>query len=1161
MRTNSERTMAPQRKIQAAISQVRDERTFFETLLGETLGWPLGEVGEVEDIAYAWSEEDLRAADLERGVVEGRAWQIQPLIQNQPWGIFVLEFKNPEALGTRGGMAGTLRKVLRGLVASRQKAAGLPSWKREHLLFVCTHEWQRYRFAYFRAKPDDPRCARLSAFGWAPDTPNRTVCEFNLPALEWPEAPSDAEAWVKAWAAAFDKEPLTKDFFRRFDEALDVVKSDLEEYQKLSSAEAYSQAQLLLERLIFLYFLQNRGWLNQDGHYLRAKLREYADKPEAFTYYTEFLDQLFWTLASPPDSAGRLAGIPFLNGGLFDDDEFRQPGHLRKANPPLRVRNKTFRVVFDTLLEAFNFTVTEDTPLNQEVAVDPEMLGKVFESIVLHAEAADPDATAPDKRKATGSYYTPRIVVHFICREVLYQYLLAHLSADSVQGGWGARLKELLALDVSDGIDEDKREQLKRTLAPTQAAEVLSLVKPLRCCDPAVGSGAFPVGLMHELVNLRRLLETVANGYVDPVRKHGAEWLHSTKADIVQNCLFGVDIQQQAIEICRLRLWLSLVVDYDLGLDPFTAKRGQFSRSIDRISQLPNLEVNFHRGDSLHDHISGVPVVILAGRASRHADEFQAIAKLGAKLHQAKSAETKKKLRLQILEKRLSVSQPIIDDEIQTVRTNDSALDSLFGLTVPAVEKRRRNRQELERLADAAKKIERDRNELARLRNRLYDSQFYPKLRKLEGADFDSPLNFAWRLDFPNVFGANGGGFDIVVGNPPFVTARNPAKRELWRERWPRVCYKNYLLLCPFFELSFGLLKANAQLGFIVSNAFAKRELGKLLIEDFLATVDIQKIVDCSGLMFPGHGTPTCLVFGSSRFPDPHLPVHVLGIMPGGGDLRTPPEESVLWQNIEDHHGDLEFSNAKIIVADRRRSEIDKWPWNFVAETADSRGELATRPLSSYTAEPVGAQFITGKDEAFVQPDHFFRRMAVPQSHIKRYGTGEDVRDWATHPTAWIIFPYRDDLQPLKEPLVLGIANYLRPYRETLENSVISGSTKKKETKLKWFEFRRLARAKFKSQFNIIVPQIATHAHFVVCDHRVVFKEKAQAIALRPEFDDLSNHLLAGLLNSALILDWLKKECFSKRERLSKQKQIRTTSSRVGSSKGFLSASRFLRLF
>jgi adenine-specific DNA-methyltransferase len=461
--------------------------------------------------------------------------------------------------------------------------------------------------------------------------------------------------WIAAWAKAFDKEPLTKDFFRRFDNALDRIKADLQKYQHISSAEAYTQSQLPLERLIFLYFLQNRGWLNQDRRYLPSRLGEYANKPDGFAYYQDFLEKLFWTLSTAPGGAGRLPGIPFLNGGLFDDDEFLQPANLRKTTPPLKVRNQSMQYVFQELLEAFNFTVSEDTPLNQEVAVDPEMLGKVFESIVLHAEAADPDATAPDKRKATGSYYTPRIVVHFICQEVLYQYLLSRLPGD----GWGARLKALFSIDPTEGIDEEVKLFLKKTISPEQSVQIRALVLPLKCCDPAVGSGAFPVGLMHELVNLRRLLETAANGYKDPVVSQGSQWLHEAKEQIVENCLFGVDIQQQAIEICRLRLWLTLIVDYDLGLDPFTAEKNQFSRAIEHISQLPNLEMNFRRGDSLHDHISGVPVVILPQRASRHASEFAAISRLGAELHNAKKAERKKKLRLDILEKRLHLSRKI----------------------------------------------------------------------------------------------------------------------------------------------------------------------------------------------------------------------------------------------------------------------------------------------------------------------------------------------------------------------------------------------------------------------------------------------------------------------------------------------------------------------
>ena len=290
---------------------------------------------------------------------------------------------------------------------------------------------------------------------------------------------------------------------------------------------------------------------------------------------------------------------------MFDDDEFAQTHERKKDNPPLRVRNGTLADVFENLLEAFNFTAHEDTPIDQDVAVDPEMLGKVFESIVLHAEAADPDAVAPDKRKATGSYYTPRIVVHFICRESLCQYLLPRLTEGT---DWNRRLRAILDILALDGLDADELALLKTLLTPAEGRQILDLIRDLKCLDPSVGSGAFPVGLLHELVNLRRICDAAALGYVDPVRKHGNQWVHQQKAEIVENCLYGVDLQQQAIEICRLRLWLSLVVDYDLGCDPFNADEKSFRAAIRDISQLPNLEMNFRRGDSLLDMVSGVPI-------------------------------------------------------------------------------------------------------------------------------------------------------------------------------------------------------------------------------------------------------------------------------------------------------------------------------------------------------------------------------------------------------------------------------------------------------------------------------------------------------------------------------------------------------------------------
>lgn len=1122
-------------RIEAALASCHDQKSFFQGLLHKTLEWPIAGVGQVEEVAYSWSTEELKAAGLECQVVDGRAWQIQPLEQGQPWGIFVIEFKNPDAFTTGRGMAGVARRILRGLVSSRRKDSGLPSWKRDHLLFICTHRWEHYKFAYFRPKFGDPRGSRLTTFGWGPGTSNRTVCEFNLPALEWPGDPTNREKWVADWAKAFDKDCLTDDFFKRFDEALERIKSDLEEFQKLKAADAYTQAQLLLERLIFLYFLQNRGWLNQDRRYLPKHLDEHSAKPEAFTYYKDFLDRVFSALSTPPGSSGgRLSGLPFLNGGLFDDDEFAQPSDLRKTNPPLKVRNKTFQFVFQELLEAFNFTVTEDTPLNQEVAVDPEMLGKVFESIVLHAEQADPDAVAPDKRKATGSYYTPRIVVHFICQEVLYQYLRNHLPPLKEKEAWEPKLRALLAIDASDGLDDEELETLKKTVTPAQAVQIRDLVKPLKCCDPAVGSGAFPVGLLHELVNLRRVLETAANGYVDPARGEGYTWLQKTKEDIVQNCLFGVDIQQQAIEICRLRLWLSLVVDYDLGLDPFKADKTQFNRAIDGISQLPNLEMNFHRGDSLHDHISGVPIVMLPEKASRYAEDFGAIAERGEKLHRAKKAEQKRKLRVEILGKRLSLSQRIIEDELKTLDTNESALDMLFhDETESSAAKRKRIAQENERLQEALEQIGKDRKELEKLADRQYDSQFYVKLRKLEGADFDSPFNFAWYVDFPGIFAGRNdskGGFDIIVGNPPFVTARNPEKRELWRERWPRVTSGTYQLVCPFFELGFGILKGEGQLGYIASNAFAKRKFGKSLVESFLRTIELQKIVDCSGLMFPGHGTPTCLLFGRNAPPNRQTPIRVVGILPGGGDLRTPPEESPLWHTIARVHEEPDFLDARVVVADKSREEMSKWPWSFdasVKPTLELVDSHAT-PLSEITRS-YGSMFDTHKDDVFmIQGDHA-RRYCLEVQALAPVAIGDCIRDWAVKSSGYVLRPYDAKWNLLEENGRSSLFKYIRNFRQELGGrATFSGGTYD-EVGEPWYRYHQMSVDKITARLTVVSPEIATHGHFVPQRRGLLFTQTAPLFVLNQE-DDEATLLVSAAVNSPVVLLWLKQVCFSKRE-------------------------------
>jgi hypothetical protein len=532
----------------------------------------------------------------------------------------------------------------------------------------------------------------LRRFRFGPGERYRTAAE-RLAKLDLSTLKSRTAAAITALCnEAFDKEALTNEFFKKLDRHIKAIESDLCEHQHLSGPEAFSQAQLLIERLIFLYFAQNRGWLNQEADYLIKNFAEYEKDRDGFSYYQNFLHHLFHTLAEQ-DFGNRLAGIPFLNGGLFDDDEFKLP------SSKLRIRNATFANLFEDLLEAYNFTVREDTPLSQEVAVDPEMLGKIFESIVLHAEAAGEEYQAPDKRKATGSYYTPRIVVHFICRESLRLYFAQRgesLSDPACRSAWVDRVSRLFKeIDPTDSFSEDELKTLKSLLSPDEAKRCFNLLRAMRTLDPAVGSGAFPVGLLHELTSLQRIFETALNGYVDPVKGNGKQWMQKAKEYFIQNSLFGVDIQQQAIEICRLRLWLSLLVDYELGVDPFeligVEGRATFTSALKKISQLPNLEMNFKRGDSLHDYICDRPVRIEPQKLSEYAAELDRIEKLGGKLHTTKRGETKKKLRLEILEKRIGLARRIIADEIAALKRGFIG-SNWFGESLSEREERRTNR-------------------------------------------------------------------------------------------------------------------------------------------------------------------------------------------------------------------------------------------------------------------------------------------------------------------------------------------------------------------------------------------------------------------------------------------------------------------------------------
>lgn len=544
---------------QNAIQSVRDQASFLNRLLCETLGWPIeGKIEKIEDISYEWTKDELGALDLNAKIIEGGIWQMQPLSNDQQWGIFILEFKNPDVFLSGRGITGPLRKILRGLVPKRRRRSDLPAWSRENLLFICTHEYKHFRFAYFKAPCDGEKTAPLATFGWGPDIPNRTACEFNLPALEWPSDPASHEKWTKEWASAFSVEKVTKEFYEQYREVFENVEKLISRSTSLKNDELRLYTQTLFNRLMFLRFIERKNWLKfQNRTDYLAALHEAGGIGAKSLFKTRIHPLFFEGLAiEGKQSSAAIGEVPFLNGGLFEKSALDE----KISDLP----NEIFDPIIgkDGLFYRFNFTVEESTPLDIEVAVDPEMLGRVFEELVTG-------------RHESGSYYTPRPIVSFMCREALKCVL-----ADKT----GASADSISAL-----IDKHEISNL----TDTHARAILETLDNLKAIDPACGSGAYLLGLLQEMVAIYRLL------YSEKLVKD-ARSLYELKLRIISNNLYGVDLDPFATNIAMLRLWLSLAVEADSPVP------------------LPNLDFKIECGDSLmgpEPHFGGLQTAALKPRS------------------------------------------------------------------------------------------------------------------------------------------------------------------------------------------------------------------------------------------------------------------------------------------------------------------------------------------------------------------------------------------------------------------------------------------------------------------------------------------------------------------------------------------------------------------
>lgn len=444
---------------------------------------------------------------------------------------------------------------------------------------------------------------------------------------------------------AFNIEIVTKEFFERYrdlfiriKEAMDsIVNKDpaVKEDFTNNRVDTVNFAKKLMGQIVFLYFLQKKGWFGVKkgkdwGTGSKRFLRDlYEGKIIQYeNFFNDVLEPLFYdALARDRSDIDHYnehfkTKIPFLNGGLFDpinnyswvNTDILLPDELFSNSRKTKQGD-----IGDGILDIFdryNFTVREDEPLEKEVAIDPELLGKAYEKF----NAIRPDNYDEYKKalrtsqkgaeskfnKQYGVYYTPREIVHYMCQQSLINYLVTgmegRISKEAIEFFIlnGEKYIEYLKTAKEKKDEGKKSERYKETEhfieLKKHATDIDNFLSNIKVCDPAIGSGAFPVGMMTEIVKARLFfLETkcLSDSYLpmsatqtgnnlqgDEVRRN----IYNYKRDCIQNSLYGVDIDTGAVEIAKLRLWLSLVVDEE---------------DIKTIKPLPNLDYKIMQGNTL----------------------------------------------------------------------------------------------------------------------------------------------------------------------------------------------------------------------------------------------------------------------------------------------------------------------------------------------------------------------------------------------------------------------------------------------------------------------------------------------------------------------------------------------------------------------------------
>lgn len=468
-------------------------------------------------------------------------------------------------------------------------------------------------------------------------------------------------------------------------------------------------------RIVFLYFLQSKGWLAGNLHYMHDLFYDASDEVKE-DFLDKVLEPMFFGLLNtrPEDrsSAPLVNGvgvkyipnadkIPYLNGGLFQQEKIDEVESVFPAG--------MFQSLFD-FFDSYNFTIDENDPNDAEVGVDPEMLGKIFENLL-------------EDNKDKGAFYTPKEIVRYMCQESLTAYLQTGIE--------DAEVKKHIANFVKTNDVEE--------LGGASSELAMSIDRKLidvKICDPAIGSGAFPMGLLRELYACRKSIEIFEEDNAADIKRH-----------IIQNNIYGVDIEKGAVDIARLRFWLALIIDEK---EPMP---------------LPNLDFKIMQGNSLLESYKGVDLSQIQNKVKR-----------------GKSVMIREKRSNQMVVSKPELS--LVFDE-QDAQKNIQDIIKLYFDVTDHVKRDDLRRQITLSIKDYIKKCG-------------------PAIvGEVDDLEIPNDQFFLWHTYFADVF--EQGGFDIVIGNPPYGVSIKDDYRKAVVASWGNV--PDYEIYYYFIVLAAPLLK------------------------------------------------------------------------------------------------------------------------------------------------------------------------------------------------------------------------------------------------------------------------------------------------------------------------------------------------------------------